>query len=203
MHLLLGLLTPRAGQLLNRADSTAMVFQKPQLLPWYNALDNAAYGLRCQGVPKSEARDKAGRLLERMRLGTRLSAYPHELSEGMKQRVNLCRALLVEPQLLLLDEPFSALDSLTREALQEDLLELWQRRGLTIVFVSHSLQEVIEMADRAVVLSNQPAQVTGSTPIDVPRPRGAAADARQTLHRLRQMLEVGAAPERTTQRQSS
>jgi NitT/TauT family transport system ATP-binding protein len=166
LHLIAGLLEPSAGKLeLPQTPRVAMVFQRPTLIPWRSVLQNASFGAQCAGL---ELEPKAARqLLERMRLGDRLEALPHQLSEGMKQRVNLARALLIEPDILLLDEPFSSLDVQTRRELQRDLLELWRSRSMTIIHVSHNLEDVAAMADRVLVLSSRPCRVLANHPIEV------------------------------------
>ena len=185
LHLAMGLLEPTGGTIRSSAGSMAMAFQKPQLLPWRTVLDNAVYGLECRGVSRAQAREPAAEMLARMRLGDHLHDYPHELSEGMKQRVNLARALLVEPDLLLMDEPFSALDVTVRRSLQDDLLELWSERRLTVLFVSHALEEVVYLSDRVVVLTDKPTRVRGIESVGLPRPR--AGDAEATLQMLRRI----------------
>lgn len=182
LHLLAGLQAPTAGTVaLEPAGAAsgitrAVVFQRPRLLPWRSVLDNAVYGLECRGVSRRAARPRAGELLERLGLAAHLHDPPHRLSEGMKQRVNLARALLVEPDLLLMDEPFSALDEPTRRSLQDDLVSLWQERGCTVVFVSHSVEEVVHLAERVVVLGEKPTGVRGAVSVSLPRPRRHAAD---------------------------
>ncbi len=193
LHLLIGLLTPTRGVLECHATEVALVFQKPHLLPWRTSLQNAAYGLECRGVTAAEAQARARPLLESMKLGHALDALPHQLSEGMKQRVNLCRALLVQPQLLLLDEPFSALDSITKAELQQDLLQTWQREKLTIVFVSHSLEEVVELSDRVVILGGSPTRVQTTERVQLPRPRTISAETWSAVRSLQKRLEVHSA----------
>ncbi|MBL4846243.1 MAG: ABC transporter ATP-binding protein [Planctomycetes bacterium] len=170
LHVLSGLHAPSGGTIEGSRDSMAMVFQRPHLLPWRTVLDNATFGLECRG-DVTDANAKASALLSRMGLGDHLADYPHQLSEGMKQRVNLARALLVEPEVLLLDEPFAALDVRTRRGLQEDLLELWGEQDLTIVLVSHSLDDVVYLSDRVGILSEKPTRLQELTEIDLPRPR--------------------------------
>ena len=175
LDLILGLASPTAGTIDVAAKRPAMVFQRPQLLPWRTVLDNALYGVECREQLGDAARQRAVALLERIGLGDHLHEHPHRLSEGMKQRVNLARALLIDPDLLLMDEPFSALDPATRRQLQDDLLALWQERGFTVVFVSHSLPEVTYLADRVAVFTDKPTTVRDVEVIDLPRPRSQAA----------------------------
>jgi NitT/TauT family transport system ATP-binding protein len=189
---LLGLVRPSSGSIDLAARSVAMVFQRPQLLPWKNVLDNAAYGLECRGEPLARARERARPLLERMKLEAHLGDHPHRLSEGMKQRVNLARALLVEPELLLMDEPYQALDPVTRRALMDELLESRERRPFTVIFASHSLDEVAYLSDRVAALSEKPARVTEVARVELPRPRGAdpegAAALFSQIERLKELL---------------
>ena len=132
-----------------------------------------------------------------MRLGDHLEQYLHQLSEGMKQRVNLARALLTEPKLLLLDEPFSALDIETRRLLQNDLLALWHERNMTILMVSHALEEVVYMADRVGVCSAKPTQLTTMVPISLSRPRSGCAKARLEMLEQVEALEILLRTQRT------
>ena len=188
LRVLNGLIEPSAGHITRPAATMAMVFQKPTLMPWRTVIDNAIFGLECRGRVGTSARTAAAELLERMRLGDHLHDYAHELSEGMKQRVNLARALLVAPDILLLDEPFAALDVMTRRALQDDLIELWQERHLTIVLVSHSLEEVCYLSDRVGVLSDKPTRLIDMVAIDLPRPR--CQDPEATLAMLQRVQEL-------------
>jgi NitT/TauT family transport system ATP-binding protein len=150
----------------------AIVFQKAALLPWRTALDNVAFPLSLQGSTRKSARKHAGVLLEQVGLGDFLHYHPHQLSGGMQQRVNLARALVTEPDLLLLDEPFASIDSQMRELLQEWLLSLLAGSGLTGVFVTHQIDEAVLMGDRVIVLSKGPGSTVKAV-VDVPlsRPR--------------------------------
>lgn len=174
-----GVLPPIAGSVTLggtpvRAPSprTAMVFQHFGLFPWKTVRANVAYGLEVQG--RREALDRVQRLLEALHLGDAAEHYPAQLSGGMKQRVGIARALAVEPELLLLDEPFSSVDALTRERLQNEVLRLWDRsRGMSAVMVTHDIDEAILMADRILVIAGPPGHVRVELPIDLPRPRNA------------------------------
>jgi NitT/TauT family transport system ATP-binding protein len=148
-----------------------LVFQEPRLLPWRTALTNVAFPLEVSGRPPAARSARARDLLRLVGLGDWVDARPGELSGGMRQRVALARALALEPSVLLLDEPFSALDSLTRERFNVELLRLWERIGTTIVLVTHSISEAIFLADRVVVLSPRPAVVTADIPVELERPR--------------------------------
>ncbi len=184
LHILAGLEEPSRGRVRGERDSIAFVFQRPLLLPWRNVLDNALFSLECLGRNPADARRDAARMLEKVGLGDFLDYLPHQLSEGMKQRVNLARALLVKPSILLLDEPFASLDVDTRAAMHRELLELWREQDLSVVFVSHNLEEVVLLSDRVVFLSGKPSRVLRVEPIDLPRPRGLDAESKIAQVRL-------------------
>jgi NitT/TauT family transport system ATP-binding protein len=149
----------------------SFVFQQDCLLPWRTVLANASYGLDLRGVPRDEARERARRYLDLVGLGRFETYFPHQLSGGMRQRVNLARALAVEPDILLMDEPFAALDAQTRELMQIELQRIWQRTAKTILFVTHQLDEAVFLADRVVALSARPGSIRDIIPIDLPQPR--------------------------------
>jgi NitT/TauT family transport system ATP-binding protein len=149
---------------------TAMVFQHFGLFPWKTVRANVAYGLRVQGRPADPARVQ--HLLDALHLGDVASYYPAQLSGGMRQRVGMARALAIEPELLLLDEPFSSVDAITRERLQNEVLGLWDRnQPMTALLVTHDIDEAILMADRIIVLSGPPGRITFELPVTFPRPR--------------------------------
>ena len=152
-----------------------LVFQEPRLLPWRRAIDNVAFPLELAGVGRVERSERARRLLDLVGLDTFARAYPHQLSGGMRQRLAIARALARDPSILLLDEPFSALDALTRERFNAELLELWQRTGTTIVIVTHSIAEAVFLADEVVVLSARPGRVVARVPVPLGRPRPVTA----------------------------
>ncbi len=149
----------------------AFVFQEDLLLPWRSVLANVLFPLELRHTAGGEARERAARLLRTVGLAGFERSYPHELSVGMRQRVNLARALVVEPGVLLMDEPFAALDAQTREILQDELLRLWDMDRKTVLFVTHQIDEAVYLSDRVVVLSTRPARVREVVEIDVPRPR--------------------------------
>ncbi|QGY38630.1 ATP-binding cassette domain-containing protein [Pseudodesulfovibrio cashew] len=160
LHMAAGLLTPSSGRVENRFSRTVCVFQDPRLLPWRRALDNIAFGLKAQGVAKLERQEAARTLAGRMGLSPRdLTKFPHQLSGGMRQRVSLARALAVKPDLLLLDEPFSALDVGLRRELQDLVLTRIVEDGLAAVFVSHDLAEAVRVSRRIVILAPGPGRV--------------------------------------------
>ena len=148
-----------------------MVFQEYSLFPWRRVIDNVAFGLEMKGIPREERRHIADRYIEMVGLSQFRDAYPYELSGGMRQRVAIARALANDPDVLLMDEPFGALDAQTRNRMQRELLSLWQQTKKTIVFVTHSVDEAVYLADRIVVLSPRPASVREIIEIPWSRPR--------------------------------
>ncbi|HEU5287028.1 MAG TPA: ABC transporter ATP-binding protein [Candidatus Limnocylindria bacterium] len=149
----------------------AMVFQQPSLLPWRTVTRNVAYGLEIQHLPKHEARARASRFVELVGLKGFEESYPLELSGGMQQRVNLARALAVDPEILLLDEPFAALDAQTRETMQQELLRVWNATRKTAVFITHDIAEAVYLADRVFVLTARPGRLKETIRVDLARPR--------------------------------
>lgn len=150
----------------------SVVFQAPSLLPWRRVLFNVEYGLRLRrGTPRDERRRRAEEALELVGLGGVASRFPHELSGGMQQRANLARALAVDPSLLLMDEPFGALDAMTREAMQDELVRIAQDRSRTTVFVTHDVEEAVFLGDRVIVMDRHPGRIAEIVPVELPRPR--------------------------------
>jgi NitT/TauT family transport system ATP-binding protein len=162
----------------------AMVFQDPTLLPWATALDNAAFGLKQRGMPKKERHKRAQAALEMVGLGHRSSALPHELSGGMRQRVGIARALTVDPDVLLMDEPFGALDEITRRALQDELARIWEEDRKTVIFVTHSVEEALYLSDRILVMSHV-GRVTDVIRDFLPRPRTRDMESSEAFVRQR------------------
>ena len=152
-------------------EGVGYMFQSDAVLPWKNVLDNVALGLRYHKVGRSEAHARARDWLDRVGLAGFEDRYPHQLSGGMRKRVAMAQSLIGEPSLLLLDEPFGALDVQTRELMQDELLGLWSGTGAAVVFVTHDLTEAISLADRVVVMTAGPATVKDVVTIDLPRPR--------------------------------
>jgi len=148
-----------------------IVFQKPLLLEWRRVIENVLLPVEIYGLDRRRYEEKAHRLLQTAGLGAFLAKYPFELSGGMQQRVALCRALVSEPSLLLMDEPFGSLDALTRQKMGFELLRLWQEWKSTVLFVTHDIVESIMLADRVVVMSPRPGRVIDVVPVDLPRPR--------------------------------
>jgi NitT/TauT family transport system ATP-binding protein len=184
LRLIAGLLPVSAGQL--TVDGTpvtrprrdiAMLFQRPALLPWRSVLDNVLLPVEMFGLSRARHRTRALQLLEMAGLGGFEKRLPHELSGGMQQRVSLCRSLVAQPRVMLMDEPFSALDALTREELSGELQRVHMENAATIVFVTHSIDEAVLLADRVVVLSPRPGRIRSILDIRIPRPRTLGRNA--------------------------
>ncbi len=178
LKLVAGLVPPSRGQIRVREQpvtgpfpDVGFVFQQPVLLPWRSVLDNVLFSVEMLGLDLRQYRKPAGDLLELTGLAGFETKYPRELSGGMQQRVAICRALLPDPSLLLMDEPFGALDAMTREEMSLELLRIWEERRKTILFVTHSIPEAILLADRVVVMSPRPGRVARVLRVDLPRPR--------------------------------
>jgi len=199
LRMIAGLIKPTGGEVSiagNRVVAprrdVAMVFQRPALLPWRSVQDNVLLPVEIFRWRRSQHYDRAQQLLEMTGLAGFRKRLPHELSGGMQQRVSLCRALIQNPKVMLMDEPFSALDALTREELAVELQRIHMELGTTIVFVTHSIQEAVLLADRVAVLSARPGQLRQIVKIDIPRPRSfghnahleQVADASAALHQL-------------------
>jgi len=163
---------PRNGPPLPpRRPASAMVFQEFALFPWRTVQHNVEFGLEELGVAPAARAAEARRLIELTGLAGFETRYPHQLSGGMRQRVGIARALAVDPAVLLMDEPFSALDAQTRQLMQEELLAIWERTRKTILYVTHNIHEAVYMADRVIVLSRRPGRVLAEVPIELKRPR--------------------------------
>ena len=173
------LLRPTAGsvQIYSTSDKgngrpkTALVFQEYALFPWRTVLDNVVFSLEMRGILKAERLDRARNVLARVGLQSFSGAYPHQLSGGMRQRVGIARALAAEPEVLLMDEPFGALDAQTRTILQEELLRVWESERKTVLYVTHSIDEAVYMSDRVVLLSARPGRIKAEYTVELPRPR--------------------------------
>ncbi len=190
LRLVAGLLAPSAGTVrVGGSVPTAgdgrvgLCFQQPRLVPWRSTLDNVALPLEIAGVDLATRRSRATEALERVGLAGAAHLRPRELSGGMAQRAALARALIADPEVLLLDEPFSALDALTRETFDHELQRLWQERRRTVILVTHSVSEAITLADRVVVMTPRPGRVARVVEVDLPRPRPVvlAADPRAAV----------------------
>ncbi|MEV7008483.1 ABC transporter ATP-binding protein [Streptosporangium sp. NPDC051022] len=171
LSLVAGLDKPTAGTLDTGTRKIAMMFQEPALFPWLTVAANVEMALRVQGVAKKERRERAAEFLEIVHLGGFGAKRPHELSGGMRQRVSLARALAQEADVLLMDEPFGALDAMTRDLLHDELERIWQKRGLSVLFVTHNVREAVRLGDRVVLLSSRPGKVAEEFPVEIDRPR--------------------------------
>jgi NitT/TauT family transport system ATP-binding protein len=183
MKLIGGLTAPSDGvveldghALVRPSRDVGMVFQRPVLLPWRSVLDNILFPIQMLGWSIPQYLDEAHRLIELVGLQGFEKALPRELSGGMQQRVSICRALIYNPRLLLMDEPFGALDAMTREDLSIEVMRIWTERRKTVVFVTHSINEAILLADRVIVMTARPGRVVMDVPIDLPRPRDLATE---------------------------
>lgn len=178
LRLIAGLLQPSSGRVVIEGlgargrESIRSVFQEQNLFPWLNMIDNATFGMRMAGVPPLEARERARPLFERMGLAGRENAWPAELSTGMKQRVAVIRAFLSDPAILLMDEPFGAVDAQTRATLQQELLDLWVASRVPVIFVTHDIEEAILLSQRVIVLEGSPGRIHSEhkIPFAYPRP---------------------------------
>jgi NitT/TauT family transport system ATP-binding protein len=178
LSLVSGLEPASAGEVLVRGEpvrgipaGVGYMFQQDAIQPWRSVLDNVAAGPRWRGTPKAQARELARGWVERVGLGGFEGYYPHQLSGGMRKRVALAQTLVNEPEILLMDEPFSALDVQTRALMQDELLRLWAGTGAAVVFVTHDLEEAIALADRVIVMTSAPATVKASFGVPLARPR--------------------------------
>jgi NitT/TauT family transport system ATP-binding protein len=178
IHLLASFLKPSSGAVRFRGQALegagperGVVFQEYALFAWMTARQNVEFGLRMQRVPRGERRERALAALDRVGLRHAADRYPHELSGGMRQRVAVARALVVEPEVVLMDEPFAAVDAMTRTTLQEDLLRLWREVGVSVLFVTHNIDEAVFLAQRVIVMGAGPGGIREDLAVDLPYPR--------------------------------
>jgi len=194
LRVLAGAVTPSEGEVeripspADRNQNVLLVSQEHSLFPWMTVLENAAFGCEMQGVPRREREDRARELLHRLGFAGRECAYPHELSLGMKQRVAVARCFLSDPAVMLMDEPFAALDCQRRLVLQQELLDLWEQNHKTVIFVTHDVEEAILLSDRILVFSRQPGRIVAEIPIQLPRPRTAAITLTEEFLLLKRRL---------------
>ena len=200
LRMLAGLLPPDAGEVWldgrpvsGPCAEIGLVFQTANLMPWRTVFDNVRLPLQVQRLPRTEAARRVRRALEMVELADFARSYPRELSGGMQQRVAIARALVHEPEILLLDEPFGALDALTRENLNRQLMRLWEATGTTVVMVTHNIREAVFLADRVLVLSKRPGRVTAEIPVPFRRPRPLSllydGDFMDVAYRVRQAIQ--------------
>jgi len=193
------LLRPTAGSVVihsspskeNGRAKTALVFQEYALFPWRTVLDNVAFPLQMRGVARHEGLSRAREVLARVGLQPFARAYPHQLSGGMRQRVGIARALAAQPEVLLMDEPFGALDAQTRTVLQEELLRVWESERKTVLYVTHSIDEAVYMSDRIVLLTARPGRIKAEYSVELPRPRNMEMRAWSSYTKL--SLEIWSA----------
>jgi NitT/TauT family transport system ATP-binding protein len=171
LNLAAGLDQPSAGEIDVPGGRPALMFQEHALFPWLTAGKNVELALKLRGLPKKDRRPEAERLLELVRLGGVYGKRIHELSGGMRQRVALARALAQDSRLLLMDEPFAALDAITRDVLHEELTRIWAETGLSVLFVTHNVREAVRLAQRVVLLSSRPGRIAREWTVDIDQPR--------------------------------
>ncbi len=191
LRIMAGFEQPTTGQALmwgkpieDPEPSRGMVFQDYALFPWLSVRDNIGFGPVARGLSAGEVKATVDKFIELVGLQNFATAYPHQLSGGMKQRVAIARVLANDAEVVLMDEPFGALDAMTRERLQDELVEIWSRTGLTVIFVTHSIEEAIFLADRVVVMSPGPGRIDNEYQIDLPRPRDIAGTEFNEWRRL-------------------
>jgi len=196
LQILAGLIGATSGQVLIEGkrisapmpDKIGMVFQDPTLLPWKTALANVEFPLDLRGVDRALRRSRCSALLELVGLSEFADHYPHELSGGMRQRVAIARGLAQDPRLILMDEPFAALDEQTRTRMGHDLLDIWQKTGKTVFFITHSLTEAIYLSDVVLVMSPRPGRIIETIAIDFPRPRELDMIGSEAFGRIRNRI---------------
>jgi NitT/TauT family transport system ATP-binding protein len=200
LHLVAGLHSPTSGQILvdgtpiqGAGTDRILIFQDHGLFPWLTVGQNVEFGMKMKGVPKAERREKIQHYLRLVHLGKFENSYIHQLSGGMRQRVAIARALATEPDVLLMDEPFAALDAQTRDLLHDELERIWSETGRTIIFVTHNVREAVRLGNRVVLLTFRPGRVKSEFPVDLPRPRSledpaVALAARDVLDQLREEI---------------
>ncbi len=194
LHILAGLLPPTTGRVQPFEDGpgqcpgASLVFQENSLFPWMTVMENAAFGLEMQGVERAERERRAAGVLERFGLAGRERDYPRQLSTGMKQRVAVIRAFLGGARVLLMDEPFAALDRQTRMRAQQELMDLWESERKTVVFVTHDVDEAILLSDRIVVLSASPGTVVAEYRVPTERPRALLCEPDDEIYELKRLI---------------
>jgi NitT/TauT family transport system ATP-binding protein len=191
LNIVAGLDRPTKGTVDTGANRTTLMFQESALFPWLTARGNVELPLKIRKVPRARRRAKAAELLDLVNLGSFGAKLPHELSGGMRQRVALARSLAQEADVLLMDEPFGALDAMTRDVLHDELERLWRETGLTVIFVTHNVREAVRLGDRVILLSSRPGRIVEEYTIGIERPRrldstDVAEQARVITDRLKE-----------------
>jgi len=200
LHLIAGLHSQTSGQVLvdghpvsGPGTDRILIFQEHGLFPWLTVAENVEFGMKMKGVPKAERQERTRYYLKLVHLAKFEKSYIHQLSGGMRQRVAIARALATEPDVLLMDEPFAALDAQTRDLLHDELERIWSETGRTIMFVTHNVREAVRLGDRVVLLTFRPGRVKSDFPVSLPRPRSledpeVALAAREVLDELREEI---------------
>lgn len=183
-----GTITVAGKEVTKPGPDRVVVFQEAGLFPWLTVLDNVTYGLKIKGLSKEEMEKKARDVLQMVHLSQYVDSYPHQLSGGMKQRVSIARALVMEPDILLMDEPFSALDEQTRMVLHRELLEIWRKTKVTIFFVTHNIREAVQLSEKVVVFATRPGKIKEIVPVESARD-GVMPDS-VTLHTEQKILTI-------------
>jgi NitT/TauT family transport system ATP-binding protein len=192
LNMVAGFDGPTSGRVLADGEAVgapsprrAVVFQEPALFPWLSVFDNVVFGPKTQGQPAAEYRPRAAQIIEQVGLRGFETHYPAELSGGMRQRVGIARVLIMQPQILLMDEPFGSLDAQTRSLMQELLLEVWERHHQTVLFITHDIEEALLLADRVCVMTARPGRIKKTIQVGIPRPRSIEVTTSPEFNRLR------------------
>jgi ABC-type nitrate/sulfonate/bicarbonate transport system ATPase subunit len=192
LNMVAGFDRPSSGRVLAGGEAVgepsprrAVVFQEPALFPWLSVLENVVFGPKTQGQPAAEYRPRAAQIIEQVGLTGFESHYPAELSGGMRQRVGIARVLIMQPEVLLMDEPFGSLDAQTRSLMQELLLAVWERHHQTVLFITHDIEEALLLADRVCVMTARPGRIKTTIRVELPRPRSIEVTTTPEFNRLR------------------
>ena len=194
LRILAGLYQQSAGEVVvnkngaSNRPTNAVVFQEYAIFPWRTVSDNVAFGLEMRGVPRGECEKRTSAYLSKVGLTQFANHYPYQLSGGMKQRVALARALATDPEILLMDEPFGALDAQTRSVLQEELVRIWEEEKKTVVYITHSIEEAIMLGDRVVLMTARPGKIKSTYEVALPRPRSLQLRTTPEYNRLAQVI---------------
>jgi NitT/TauT family transport system ATP-binding protein len=192
LNLVAGFDRPTSGRVLAGGEvvgepspTRGVVFQEPALFPWLSVFENVVFGPKTQGQSAADYRPRAAQFIEQVGLNGFESHYPAELSGGMRQRVGIARVLMLQPQIMLMDEPFGSLDAQTRTLMQELLLEVWERHHQTVLFITHDIEEALLLADRVCVMTARPGRIKKTIQVDIPRPRSIEVTTSPEFNRLR------------------
>lgn len=194
LRILAGLYQQSAGEVVvnkngaSNRPTNAVVFQEYAIFPWRTVSENVAFGLEMRGVPRGEREKRTSAYLSKVGLTQFANHYPYQLSGGMKQRVALARALATDPEILLMDEPFGALDAQTRSVLQEELVRIWEEEKKTVVYITHSIEEAIMLGDRVVLMTARPGKIKSTYEVALPRPRSLQLRTTPEYNRLAQVI---------------